>query len=145
MLYITRAIESHDYLGGVMASLPPKETLLRAQEFLQCAEYAARNNYFNASVLCAYAALFWATRAALGYEGLDQPRWAHHDLQSKFIQELVEKRRRYPKKFGRWFVNAYDLRNAAQYHPVPPKVKNVRRTLYHAIEFIQTIAEVISI
>ncbi len=128
-----------------MAHLPPNEIFARAREFLECAEFAVRNNYFNACASCSYAALFWAARAALAYEGFDQSKWQHHELQSKFIQELIEKRSRYPEKLGKWLVNAYALRNAAQYHAIPPEIKKVRRMTSHAKEFMQNIVEVIKI
>ncbi len=58
-----------------MPQLKPDEILTRAEKFLQCAEYAAQSNLFNACAICSYAALFWATRAALAYEGFDRPTW----------------------------------------------------------------------
>ncbi len=128
-----------------MAHLPPNEILSRAREFQECADFAGQNKFFNACAICSYAALFWAARAALAYEGYDQSKWQHHELQTKFIQELIEKRSRYSQKLGKWLVNAYALRNAAQYHAIPPEIKKVRRMIYHAKEFIQNIAEVIKI
>jgi uncharacterized protein (UPF0332 family) len=42
--------------------MKPTEILARAEEFVQCAEYAAQNSLFNACAICSYAALFWAAR-----------------------------------------------------------------------------------
>ena len=127
-----------------MAHLTPKEILARADEFLQCADYAAQSNYINGCAISAYAALFWAARAALAYEGLDRPNWQHSELRSKFTDELIKSRSRYPAKFGTWLSNAYGSRNAAQYLYDPPKAKKVRRILNHAKEFVQKIEEVIN-
>jgi len=127
-----------------MAHLSPKEILARAKEFLQGADYAVQNDHFNICAICSYAALFWAARAALAYEGLDQPMWKHSELRSKFKEDLIKNRGRYPSNFNTWLVDAFLLRNNAQYHFAPPKAKKVRRMLYHAKEFIQKVEEVIN-
>jgi len=128
----------------VMAHLTPKEILSRAREFVQGADYAVKNDCFNVGAICSYAALFWAARAALAYEGLDRPIWQHGELRSKFAEELVKKRNRYPKRFVKWLINAYGLRNFAQHHFDPPKAKEVRRMVNHVKEFIQTAEEVMN-
>jgi uncharacterized protein (UPF0332 family) len=127
-----------------MAHLTSKEILARAEEFLQTADYAVQNGHLNAGAICSYAALFWAARAALAYEGFDRPTWEHGELRSRFTDELIKNRARYPKKFGTWLVNAFALRNEAQYHLGHPKAKEVRRMVYHAKEFIKKIDEVLN-
>jgi uncharacterized protein (UPF0332 family) len=127
-----------------MAYLKPEEILERAKEYLQCAEYALENDLINACAICSYAALFWAARAALAREGFNQPKWQHSELRSKFSDELIEKRKRYPKNFNRWLADAYALRNAAQYFFIPPKAKKVRRLVHHTKDFFQQIEERIS-
>jgi len=127
-----------------MAHLKPKEILKRAKEFLHCADYALQNDYFNACAICSYAALFWTARAALAHEGFNQPKWEHSGLRSKFTDELVNKRGRYPRSFSSILVNAYDLRNAAQYYLYSPSVKKVRRLVNHAASFVQKVEEVIN-
>jgi len=72
-----------------MAHLTPSEILTRAEEFLQCAEFAVQNSHFNAGALCSYATLFWAVRAALAYEGFDRPTWKHGELRSKFNENEI--------------------------------------------------------
>lgn len=126
-----------------MAHLTPPEILTRAKEFLQCADHAAQNNLLNACAICSYAALFWAARAALAYEGFDRPTWQHSELRSKFTEELIKNRSRYPSNFGTWLADAFVLRNTAQYQFDSPKTKTVRRMVNHAREFIQKIDEVI--
>ena len=123
--------------------MKPKEILARAEEFLQCAEYAAQNSLFNACAICSYAALFWAARAALAQEGFDRPTWEHGELRAKFTEELITKKGRYPTSFGSRLINAFGLRNAAQYHHVPPKLKRVRRMVNHVKQFIHKVTEVI--
>jgi len=127
-----------------MAHLKPMEILARAKEFLRGADFAMQNNCFNVCAICSYAALFWAARAGLAYEGFDHPTWEHHELRSKFTEELVMNRHRYPTSFGSWLVKAFTLRNAAQYHFGHPKAKEVKRMVNHAKEFIQKIEEVIN-
>lgn len=127
-----------------MAHLTPPEILTRAKEFLLCADYAVQNNLLNACAICSYAALFWAARAALAHEGFKQPTWEHGELRSKFTEELIKNRMRYPKNFGTWLVDAFFLRNTAQYHFDSPNVKKIRRMFNHVKEFIQKIEEVIN-
>ena len=126
-----------------MAHLPPNEILTRAREFQKCAEFAAQNDLFNACAVCSYAALFWAARAALAYEGFAQATWEHDELRTRFTHELIEARRRYPRRFGNWLISAYALRNAAQYQLDRPKTKKVRRMINHVKECLQMIEEVI--
>jgi len=127
-----------------MAHLTPKETLTRAEEFLQCAEFAVQNDHYNAGAICSYAALFWAARAGLAYEGFDQPTWEHGELRSKFTEELIKNRARYPRNFGTWLVDSFRLRNFAQYHFDSPNMKKIRRMVNHAREVVQKIEEVIN-
>jgi len=127
-----------------MMHLTPKEILARAKEFLQCADYAAQNNYINGCAISLYAALFWAARAALAYEGFDRPTWEHGELRSKFAEELIKNRNRYPKSFSKWLINAFVLRNKAQYHFDTPQAKKIKRMVNNAKQFIQKIEEVIN-
>jgi uncharacterized protein (UPF0332 family) len=126
-----------------MVHLTPKEILARAKEFLQCADYAAQNNYINGCAISSYAALFWVARAALAYEGMDRPNWRHSELRSKFTDELIQKRSRYPQRFGTWLSDAYSLRTSAQYLLVPPQAKKTKRMVNHVKEFIRKTEEVI--
>lgn len=127
-----------------MAHLKPMEILARAKEFLQGADYAVQNGCFNVCAICSYATLFWAARAALAYEGFDQPTWEHSELRSRFTEKLIKNTERYPPNFGSWLSKAFVLRNSAQYNFLAPKVKDVRRMVKHAREFIQKIEEVTS-
>jgi uncharacterized protein (UPF0332 family) len=126
-----------------MAHLKPQEILARAKEFLKCSDYAVQNSFFNGSAISSYAALFWAARAALAYEGFDRPTWQHGELRSKFTEELIKKRSRYPPQFGTWLSDAFIMRNTAQYHFDSPQVKRIRRMANHAKEFIQKVEEVL--
>jgi hypothetical protein len=66
------------------------------------------------------------------------------ETRAKFTEELIKNRGRYPRNFGTWLVNAFRLRNSAQYQLDPPKAKKVRRMINHAKEFIEIIDEVLS-
>ncbi|MDZ7359781.1 MAG: HEPN domain-containing protein [candidate division KSB1 bacterium] len=127
-----------------MAHLTAKEILARSDEFLRCADYAVQNDCFHACAICSYAALFWAARVALAYEGFDRPIWQHGELRSKFTEELIKNRTRYPRNFGKWLCDAFALRNVAQYQLGHPKTKEVRRMVYHAKEFIKKIDEILN-
>lgn len=99
---------------------PPSEAgvvLARAQEFLQLAELALANELYNGCAVCCYAALFWAAIAALEHQGCTQREWSQRGLKQTCTQELIQRRHLYPKSFGTWLVDAYDLRTLAQYKP----------------------------
>jgi uncharacterized protein (UPF0332 family) len=127
-----------------MAHVTLEEILERSKEFLQCADYAVQNDYFNACAICCYASLFWAARAALAREGYKRETWTHSELRSKFTEELVKIRGRYPKKFGTWLANAFKLRNLAQYQFQSPQTRKVRRMVAHAKEFINLTEKMIT-
>jgi uncharacterized protein (UPF0332 family) len=79
----------------------------------------------------------------LAYEGFDRPAWEHGELRSKFAEELIKNRNRYPKNFSKWLSNAFILRNKAQYHFDAPQAKKIKRLVNHVKQFIQKIEEVI--
>jgi uncharacterized protein (UPF0332 family) len=126
---------------------PPSEAgvvLARAQEFLQLAELALANELYNGCAVCCYAALFWAAIAALEHQGFTQREWSHGGLKQTFTHELIQRRHLYPKAFGTWLVDAYDLRTLAQYKPKDVGTKETRRLLHHTRAFVMTVEEVVT-
>jgi uncharacterized protein (UPF0332 family) len=118
--------------------------LARAQEFLRLAELALANELYNGCAVCCYAALFWAAIAALEHQGFTQREWSHGGLKQTFTHELIQRRHLYPKAFGTWLVDAYDLRTLAQYKPKDVGTKETRRLLHHTREFVMTVEEVVT-
>jgi uncharacterized protein (UPF0332 family) len=118
--------------------------LERARGFLRLAELALENELYNGCAVCCYAALFWAVIAALEHQSFKQPEWSHGGLKQKFTDELIRKRHIYPKVFGTWLVDAYDLRTLAHYKKKNVGVKETRRLLHHTHEFVAKIEEVVT-
>ena len=118
--------------------------LERAREFLRLAELALENGLYNGCAVCCYAVLFWAAIAALEHQGFKQPAWSHGGLKQKFTHELIRKRHIYPKVFGTWLVDAYDLRTLAHYKDRDVGVKETRRLLDHTREFVAKVEEVVT-
>ncbi|MDW8026695.1 MAG: hypothetical protein RMK18_12665, partial [Armatimonadota bacterium] len=92
--------------------------------------------------MCCYAALFWATIAALAHQGIKQEEWAHGWLWKTFREELVRKRHIYPPTFVEWLERAYSLRDKGHYDWETPGAKETRRMVHHAREFILKVQEV---
>jgi uncharacterized protein (UPF0332 family) len=116
----------------------------RAREFLRVAEISLEQGFYNACASNAYYAMFWAAIAALAHQGFKQTEWSHGGLREIFSRELIVKRRIYPAKFGEWLKDAYKLRAFAHYSLNGAGVKETRKLLQHAREFVSVIKEVVS-
>jgi len=79
----------------------------------------------------------WGGKSGFGMRKCCAAVWEHGELRSSFLDEIVNKRQRFRRNFSTWLINAYALRNAAQYALKPPKVKKIRRMANHTREFIQ--------
>jgi len=115
----------------------------RAREFLRVAEISLEQGFYNACASNAYYAMFWAAIAALAHQGFRQTEWSHGGLREIFSRELIVKRRIYPAKFGEWLKTAYKLRDSTHYSLEGAGIKETRRILQHALEFVKTVEEVV--
>ncbi len=119
-----------------------QQALAKSEKLLRVAEWAVEQELYDGAALCCYAALFWATIAALAHQGFKQEEWAHGGLRKVFRDELVRKRRLYPPIFVEWLERAYALRDKAHYELEPPGARETRRIIYHAREFVAKVQEV---
>jgi len=115
----------------------------RAKEYLKVAEMALEGECYNGCASNAYYAMFWAAIAALVHQGFKQTEWSHGGLLETFSRELVVKRSIYPPKFGEWLREGYKLRVYAHYKTQGAGVKESRRVLDHAREFVARVEEVV--
>ncbi|MCS7265184.1 MAG: HEPN domain-containing protein [Armatimonadetes bacterium] len=120
-----------------------EQALGRAMDFLESAEVCYSNGKLAGCALCCYAAMFWAAVAALMHVGVRKEKWAHGDLQQQFGLHLIRKYHMLPSQLGRWFQDAYDLRNKAHYRLADLNRKAVEKIFFHAQEFVKLVSEVI--
>src|SRR4029434_5818950 len=71
--------------------------LARAIESLKAADLCLQEGLVNSAASRAYYAMFQATQIALEAEGLVRSEWSHKGLHSSFNQELIHRRKLYPR------------------------------------------------
>lgn len=71
--------------------------LARAVESLQAAELCLREALVNSAASRAYYAMFQAAQVALEAGGLVRSEWSHRGVQASFNQELIQRRKLYPR------------------------------------------------
>jgi len=114
-----------------------------AKEFLKGADLALANELYRVAAANSYYAMFWAAQAALRHVGIVREEWSHGGLQHAFGSELIKKRALLPRRMGEWLGDAYRFRQAAHYLTRGMGVKETRRLVGHAAEFLTKIEEVI--
>ncbi len=119
-----------------------QQALAKAEKLLRVAEWAVEQELYDGAALCCYAALFWATIAALAHQGIRRREWSHGGLRKIFRDELVRKRQLYPPVFVEWLEKAYELRSEAHYKLVDLGIKVTKRIVQHAKEFVVKVLEV---
>jgi uncharacterized protein (UPF0332 family) len=114
-----------------------------AKEFLRGAELALENELYRVAAANAYYAMFWAAQAILRHVGIVREEWSHGGLQKTIGLELIKKRALLAPQLGKWFTDAYMLRCDAHYDPNGIGIKETRRMVRHAVEFITRTEEVV--
>jgi uncharacterized protein (UPF0332 family) len=102
----------------VALSLEALSFLERADESLAGAEAALGAGRVNNAANRAYFACFQAAVAALIANGVSSRRpeqWSHDDVQARFANELVRRRKRYPAEFAGVLDQLRAIRRAADY------------------------------
>ncbi|MBM3237265.1 HEPN domain-containing protein [Candidatus Poribacteria bacterium] len=113
-----------------------------AKEFLKGAEVALANELYRVAAANSYYAMFWAAQAALRHVGIIREEWSHGGLQQAFGLELIKKRGLATSRLGDWLNRAYELRCDAHYKEHGVGVKETRRLVQHANEFVAKAEEV---
>lgn len=114
-----------------------------AREFLKGAELALEDELYRVAAGSAYYAMFWAAQVTLRHVGIVREEWSHGGLRQAFGSELIKKRALMPRQMGKWLGDAYRFRQAAHYLPRGVGVKETRRLVGHAAEFLAKVEEVI--
>jgi uncharacterized protein (UPF0332 family) len=118
--------------------------LARAIESLKAAELCLQEGLVNSAASRAYYAMFQAAQIALEAEGLVRSEWSHKGLHSSFNQELIHRRKLYPRVLRNHLTSALAVRQAADYGETGVSAKIAQRQARRASTFVQTVAEVIS-
>jgi uncharacterized protein (UPF0332 family) len=118
--------------------------LARAIESLKAAELCLQEGLVNSAASRAYYAMFQAAQIALEAQGLVRSEWSHKGLHSSFNQELIHRRKLYPRILRDYLTSALAVRQAADYGETGVSAKIAQRQVRRAATFVQTVEEVIS-
>ncbi len=118
--------------------------LERAKESLRAAELCLQEGLVNSAASRAYYAMFQAAQVALEAVGFVQAEWSHKGLHSSFNQELIHRRKLYPRVLRDHLTSALTVRQAADYGEAGVSTKIAQRQVRRAAAFVKTVEEVIS-
>ena len=118
--------------------------LSRAVESLRAAELCLREGLVNSAASRAYYAMFQAAQVALEAAGLVRSEWSHKGLHTSFNQELIQRRKLYPRALRDYLTSALTVRQAADYGESGISAKVAQRQVQRAVAFVQRVEEVIS-
>jgi uncharacterized protein (UPF0332 family) len=116
----------------------------RAVESLRAAELCLREGLVNSAASRAYYTMFQAAQVALEAEGLVRSEWSHKGLHASFNQELIQRRKLYPRAFRDYLIAALSVRQAADYGESGISAKVAQRRVQQAAVFVRRVEEVIS-
>ena len=115
-----------------------------AVESLRAAELCLREGLVNSAASRAYYAMFQAAQVALEAAGLVRSEWSHKGLHTSFNQELIQRRKLYPRALRDYLTAALTVRQAADYGEPGISAKVAQRQVQRAVAFVQRVEEVIS-
>jgi uncharacterized protein (UPF0332 family) len=118
--------------------------LARSIESLKAAELCLRENLVNSVVSRAYYAMFQAAQVVLEAGGLVCSEWSHKALHASFNQELIDRRKLYPRELRDYLTSALTLRQAADYDEAGISMRIAQRQIRRAVTFDQTVEKVSS-
>jgi uncharacterized protein (UPF0332 family) len=110
--------------------------LARAVESLQAAELCLREGLVNSAASRAYYAMFQAAQVALEAGGLVRSEWSHRGVQASFNQELIQRRKLYPRAFRDYLIAALTVRQAADYGESGISAEVAPRQVQRATTFV---------
>lgn len=117
-----------NYLTKAVESLDGAESELANRRFNNCA-----NRCYYACFQAAIAVLLAANIQARSTGG----RWRHQTVQAQFVEQLINRRRRYPPALRTVLTDSMLLRQDADYEPDGINQKQATRTLRRSREFVE--------
>jgi uncharacterized protein (UPF0332 family) len=118
--------------------------LAHSIESLKAAELCLQESLVNSAVSRAYYAMFQAAQVALEGAGLVRSEWSHKALHASFNQELIHRRKLYPRELRDYLTSALTVRQAADYGEAGISMRIAQRQVRRAVTFVQTVEEVSS-
>ena len=122
------------------------DDLRKANEFYTVAPLCFEQGYYNSCANRAYYAMFRAAFAALKKfvfpTILPEPS-SHKGLIGKFTNELINRRKVFPNKFGNYLHENLKYRIIGDYKLHDVSKRNARRCLNSAQEFLAKVEEVV--
>lgn len=113
--------------------------LAKAKRNIQAAQLLFDNQMYDESANRAYYAAFQAALAALSTLGLQVEGMSHEAVQSKFNEELIYRRKIYPRYFKSYLVDLLLVRVNADYKTISTSKKIALRQIKKAKEFFEKV------
>ena len=113
----------------------------RAIESLKAAELCLQENLVNSAVSRAYYAMFQAAQVTLEAADLIRSEWSHKALHASFNQELIRRRKLYPRELRDYLTSALTVRQAADDGEAGISMRIAQRQVRRAAIFVQTVEE----
>ncbi len=114
----------------------------KASESLQAAESCLTLKLFNSCASRGYYAMFQAAVVALEAAGFQRDVWGHASLQATFTNELIHRRKVYPRQLADYLNRALFWRNIADYSDTEISQRRAKQLVEWMKVFVTTIKEV---
>ena len=118
--------------------------LEKARESLRAAESCLALELPNSCASRCYYAMFQAAVVALAAAGFHRDTWSHTTLQATFTNELIHRRKIYPRQLAEYLNRALFWRNIADYSERDISQRRARQLVGWATVFVGKVEEVTS-
>ena len=116
--------------------------LEKARESLRAAENCFALGLLNSCASRCYYAMFQAAVVALEAAGFHRDAWSHAALHATFANELIHRRKIYPRPLAEYLNRALFWRNIADYDEAEISQRRARQLVAWARTFVATVEEV---
>jgi len=116
--------------------------LEKAMESLQAAESCLALALSNSCASRCYYAMFQAAVVALQAAGFHRDAWSHAALQATFTNEMIQRRKIYPRQLAEYLNRGLFWRNIADYDDGEISQRRAKQLLAWATVFITKVQEV---
>ena len=118
--------------------------LEKARESLRAEESCLGLRLLNSCANRCYYAMFQAAVVALEARGFHRDAWSHTALQTTFINELIHRRKIYPRQLAEYLSRALFWRNIADYGDAEISQRRAKQLVGWANAFVSKVQEVTS-
>jgi uncharacterized protein (UPF0332 family) len=116
--------------------------LEKAKESLRAAESCFALEFLNSCASRCYYAMFQAAVVALEAAGFHRDAWSHTALHATFTNELIHRRKIYPRPLAEYLNRALFWRNMADYGEAEISQRRAKQLVVWARTFVVTVEEV---